>query len=236
MQKELEYYFERLFPICRSLTGNGNRETLKILSEIIPLTVTEIPSGTQCFDWTTPPEWNVKAAWIKDEKGKTIVDFADNNLYLLGYSEPFSGVLSYAELKEHIYTLPDYPDWIPYLTSYYKRRWGFCMRHKDFMRLDPNAQYAVHIDSTLSENGSMSIAEAFIEGETPDEVLLSTYICHPSLANNELSGPLVSAMIYKTLINRQMIGGGVNFVSVIVLYLFRRLSAVSAICRVWETI
>ncbi|MDR2384064.1 MAG: DUF4910 domain-containing protein [Tannerella sp.] len=199
MQGKLEYYFDRLFPICRSLTGDGNRKTLEILSEIIPLKISEIPCGTQCFDWTVPPEWNVKDAWIKDSKGNFIVNFADNNLYLLGYSEPFAGIISYKELKEHLYTLPDYPNQIPYLTSYYKRRWGFCVRHRDLERFDPAEKYEIYIDSSLNENGSMTIAEVIIEGQTRDEVLFSTYFCHPSLANNELSGPLVSTFICNSL-------------------------------------
>jgi aminopeptidase-like protein len=199
MQQKIEQYFDRLWPLCRSITGNGNRETLKILSEIIPLDIKEIPCGTPCFDWTVPPEWNVRQAWIKDSRGEIIVNFADNNLHLLGYSEPFSGKLSFEELKKHLYTLPEQPDLIPYLTSYYQCRWGFCMRHSDFEKLNRDEVYEVFIDSSLNEQGSMTIAEAKIKGRTENEVLFSTYFCHPSLANNELSGPLVSAMIYKQL-------------------------------------
>ena len=124
MQHKIEQYFDRLWPINRSLTGNGNRETLKILSELVDLKVTEVPSGTQCFDWTVPPEWNVMEAWVKDSTGKKIIDFAENNLHLLGYSEPFQGRLSFEDLKGHLYSLPDQPGLIPYLTSYYSRRWG----------------------------------------------------------------------------------------------------------------
>jgi aminopeptidase-like protein len=199
MQKKLEHYFDRLFPLNRSLTGNGNRKTIEILSEIIDLKIKEVPSNTVCYDWIVPPEWNVKEAWIKDSLGNIVVDFADNNLHLLGYSEPFSGKIHYEILKEHIYTLPEQPDLIPYLTSYYKRRWGFCMSHKDFEKLNQNDEYEVYIDSSLDENGSMTIAEAIIKGNTDEEVLFSTYICHPSLANNELSGPLVSAFVYEKL-------------------------------------
>ncbi len=200
MRKELEKYFDRLWPITRSLTGNGNRETLKILSEIVTdLQVNEIPSGSQCFDWTVPPEWNIREAWIKDSKGNKIVDMADNNLHIMGYSEPFKGKLSFAELRPHLYSLPDQPDVIPYLTSYYKRRWGFCLTHNQLLSLDPNETYEVFIDSTLDENGSMTIGEAIIKGKTDKEILLSTYICHPSMANNELSGPLVTSFIYKHL-------------------------------------
>ncbi len=199
MKNELERYFDRLWPITRSLTGNGNRETLKILSELIDLEISEIPSGTKCFDWNVPPEWNIKSAWIKNGKGEKIVDFAKNNLHVLGYSEPFQGKLSFDDLKANLYTLPDQPDLIPYSTSYYQRRWGFCISHKQFLRLDKNDQYEIFIDSSLDENGSMTTGEAIIKGRSEKEILLSTYICHPSLASNELSGPLVSAFIFKKL-------------------------------------
>ena len=199
MKKELENYFDRLWPITRSLTGNGNRETLKILSEIIKLEITEVQCGTQCFDWTVPPEWNIREAWIKDSKGNVIIDFSKNSLHILGYSDPFKGKLSFEELKSHLYTLPDQPDLIPYLTSYYKTRWGFCVSHNQFLELDKNDIYDVFIDSSLNDIGSMTIAEAFIKGKTEKEILFSTYICHPSLASNELSGPLVSAFIYNKL-------------------------------------
>jgi aminopeptidase-like protein len=201
MQNKLEQYFDRLWPICRSLTGNGNRETLKILAEIIDLEIREVPSGTVCFDWTVPPEWNVREAWVKNSKGQKVIDFALNNLHLLGYSEPFAGKIFFNQLKEHLYTLPEQPDLIPYLTSYYKRRWGFCLSHHDFEKLDQNEEYEVFIDSSLDERGSMTVADTVIKGQTEDEILFSTYFCHPSLANNELSGPLVSAMIYERLKN-----------------------------------
>ena len=199
MKQELEKYFDRLWPITRSLTGNGNRETLNILSELIDMKITEVPSGTQCFDWTVPPEWNIKDAWIKNGKGEKIVDFSKNNLHILGYSEPFHGKMNFEDIKSHIYTLPDQPNAIPYLTSYYKRRWGFCISHNQLLDLDQTDTYEVFIDSHLNENGSMTIGEAIIKGKSEKEILLSTYICHPSLASNELSGPLVSAFIYRKL-------------------------------------
>ncbi|MDN5215477.1 DUF4910 domain-containing protein [Fulvivirgaceae bacterium BMA12] len=214
MKKELEHYFDRLWSINRSLTGNGNRETLKILSEIIDLKISEVPCGTQCYDWTVPPEWNVNEAWIKDSKGNVIVDFSINNLHLLGYSEPFKGKLKYEELKTHIYTLPKQPELIPYLTSYYKRRWGFCMSHKQFISLDEEETYEVFIDSSLDDNGSMTIGEAIINSSAEKEVLFSTYVCHPSLANNELSGPLVSAFIYSKLKETKGLGYKYRFVFV----------------------
>lgn len=194
----MEKYFDRLWPLNRSLTGNANRETLKVLSEIIKLNISEIPSGTACFDWNVPPEWNVNEARIKDSDGNIIIDFQTNNLHLLGYSEKFSGKLCLKELKEHLYSLPDQPDVIPYLTSYYKRRWGFCLSHQQFLQLKDDT-YEVLIDSDLNENGSMTISDAVLKGESEEEILFSTYICHPSMANNELSGPLVTAFIYREL-------------------------------------
>ncbi|HCF03067.1 DUF4910 domain-containing protein [Flavobacterium sp.] len=199
MKLEIEKYFDRLWPICRSLTGNGNRQSFKILKEIVDIKIKEIPSGTKCFDWTVPPEWNIRKAFIKDSKGNTIIDFENNNLHILGYSEPVSLKLDFDLLKEHIYTLPEQPDLIPYLTSYYQKRWGFCMSHNQFCTLDKNEIYTVLIDSELNDEGSMTIGEAFIKGKSEKEILFSTYICHPSLANNELSGPLVTAFIYKHL-------------------------------------
>jgi len=199
MKEELEKYFDKLWPITRSLTGDGNRRSLQILSEIIDLEIKEVPSGTSCLDWTVPPEWNIREAWIKDSKGNKIIDFADSNLHVLGYAEPVRAHLTFEELKAHLYTLPDQPDVIPYITSYYQRRWGFCLSHNQFQSLDEKGEYEVYIDSTLDENGSMSVGEAVIEGKSEKEILLSTYICHPSLAHNELSGPLVAAFIYNQL-------------------------------------
>lgn len=196
---QLEEYFDRLWPINRSLSGNGNRESFRILSELVDLDIREIPSGTKCFDWEIPAEWNAKEAWIKNSKGEKIVDFNRNNLHLLGYSEPVKGSFSYDELKEHIYTLSEQPDVVPYVTSYYKRRWGFCMSHDSFVELDKNETYKVFIDSSLDEKGSMTIGEAVIEGSSEKEILFSTYVCHPSMANNELSGPLVTAFLYNRI-------------------------------------
>ena len=195
---ELEKYFDLLWPINRSLTGEGNRKTLKILSEIIDLDIKEVPSGTTCFDWTIPPEWNIREAWIKDENGKIVVNFADNNLHLLGYSTPMHAKMPLAELKPNLYSLPDYPEVIPYLTSYYKERWGFCMSNNQLKSLKEGI-YEVYIDSDLNPKGSLTYGEAILKGNSDKEVLFSTYICHPSMANNELSGPLVTSFIYKAL-------------------------------------
>jgi aminopeptidase-like protein len=198
LKQEIEKYFDRLWPINRSLTGNGNRETLGILSELVDLNIREIPSGTQCFDWTVPPEWNVKEAWVKDSSGKRIIDFSQNNLHLLAYSQGFEGRLTLEELKQHLHSLPEQPDVIPYRTSYYEPRWGFCLSHTQLQSLRED-DYEVKIDAEYNPKGSMTIGEAVIHGETEREIIISTYICHPSMANNELSGPLVSSFLYSKL-------------------------------------
>ena len=196
MKFDLEPIFDRLWPLNRSLTGNGNRETLKILSELIPLKISEIPCGTKCFDWTIPPEWNVKEAWIKDSSGNKIVDFCKNNLCLLGYSEPIHKKMHIEELRNHIYTLPNQPEAIPYRTSYYQKRWGFCMSYRQYSSLSSNEEYEIYIDASYNEEGSMTVAEAEIKGESDKTIYITSYICHPSMANNELSGPLVICKLY----------------------------------------
>ncbi|MGI9264256.1 MAG: DUF4910 domain-containing protein, partial [Gammaproteobacteria bacterium] len=177
---------EEMFPICRSITGEGVRQTLAMVGDRIPLQVHEVPSGTEVFDWQVPQEWNVKGAWIKDPSGRRIVDFADNNLHLVGYSVPFKGHLCLNELKAHLYSLPEHPDWIPYRTSYYQKTWGFCLSDTQLQSL-VEGEYEVHVDTTL-EDGSLTYGECLIEGETSEEVLLSAHVCHPSLANDNLSG------------------------------------------------
>lgn len=180
----------RLFPISRSLTGNGFRESLRILTEgIKDFQTYEIPTGTQVFDWTVPKEWNIRGGYIETLDGKRIIDFADTNLHIMGYSLPIDAVISREELLEHVYTQPDQPDWIPYVTSYYKERWGFCMSEKQKQSLT-EAQYHVVIDSELKE-GSLTLGDLVIKGETDEEIMFTTYLCHPSMANNELSGPVV---------------------------------------------
>ena len=187
-----------LFPEFRSLTGNGVRRTLDVLKrEIESLIVHEVPSGTHCFDWTVPDEWNVLNAFVIDPAGERILDFQQNNLHLLGYSLPFDGEIPLEELNEHLFSLPEQPDVIPYVTSYYSPRWGFCLAHSQRERLRPG-MYRVKIDTEFSK-GSLTYAEAFLPGEEEREILLSTYICHPSLANDNLSGPTLMAALWKWL-------------------------------------
>lgn len=195
--QEIHELISRLYPICRSITGDGVRTTLKILQEHIPLEIREVPSGTQVFDWTVPKEWNIKSAYVKDPRGKKVVDFDISNLHVLNYSIPVRTKLALKELKKHLYTLPDYPDWIPYRTSYYKENWGFCLGHNQLLEL-PDGEYEVFIDASL-ENGHLAYGEYLLKGETDAEVLISTHVCHPSLANDNLSGLAVSTFLAKNL-------------------------------------
>lgn len=189
---------ERLFPICRSITGDGVRQTLEILKEEYEdLQVYEVPSGTQVFDWTVPKEWNIRNAYIEDSRGKRIIDFKESNLYVMGYSLPMDRMMSLEELKQMIFTQPDQPDVVPYVTSYYQERSGFCMSENQKNALREDTYHCV-IDSDLKE-GSLTYGEIILKGDTEEEVLLSTYICHPSMANNEVSGPVVTIELVKWL-------------------------------------
>jgi len=197
---QMHQLMAKAFPICRSITGDGVRETLRIISDIIPLTIQEVPTGTAAFDWAVPKEWNIRDAYIADENGNKIVDFRKNNLHVVGYSVPVDKWITLPELQEHLYSLPEQPNAIPYVTSYYKERWGFCISHDERTKLI-NGKYHVFIDSTL-EDGCLTYGEYILKGETAQEVFLSTYVCHPSMANNELSGPVVTAFIAKWLASR----------------------------------
>ncbi len=194
---QIEALFDRLWPLLRSLTGEGVRATHDILSEYVPLQRIEVPSGTQVFDWTVPEEWNVRDAYLIAPDGRRIFDVADNNLQLVNYSVPFRGTLSRAALDAHLHSRRDMPDAIPYVTSYYQPRWGFCLSEVERQAL-PDGDYQVVVDTELSK-GALTMSEAVLPGLESDEVLISTYTCHPSLANNELSGPLVAAFLYRRL-------------------------------------
>ena len=190
-----------LFPICRSITGQGLRQTLKIIGGYIPLEIHEVPTGTKVFDWTIPKEWNIRDAYVKNSKGQKIINFQESNLHVLNYSIPINKVVSLNELKKHLFTMPDHPDWIPYKTSYYKENWGFCLRHNQFLSLE-NGAYDAVIESTLT-NGHLTYGECFLPGELQDEVLISAHICHPSLANDNLSGVSTAVFLAKNLIERR---------------------------------
>jgi aminopeptidase-like protein len=196
--QEMHGWARDLFPICRSLTGNGTRETLAYLREIVPgMELHEVPSGTQAMDWVVPDEWNIKGAYIENEAGERLVDFADNNLHVVGYSEPVDGIFTLEELEPRLHSLPDRPNTIPYVTSYYARDWGFCLTQA--MREKMKAgRYRCVIDSTL-EAGSLTYGELVLPGECSSEIFLSTYVCHPSMGNNELSGPVVTAALARSL-------------------------------------
>jgi len=186
-----------LYPICRSITGNGVRRTDEIISRYIPLEMHEVKSGTKVFDWTVPKEWNINDAYVISPKGEKIIDFKKSNLHVLNYSTPINTKMSLDELKPHLYTIPEIPDVIPYRTSYYNENWGFCLSHKQFLELEPG-EYHVFIDSTLTE-GSLTYGEYYLKGKTEDEVLISCYTCHPSLCNDNLSGVVLATFLAKYL-------------------------------------
>ena len=193
---------KKLWPLNRSITGDGVRQTLKVIQEIIPpLEIFEVLSGTNVFDWTVPPEWEVKQAYIISPTGKKFCDFERNNLHLVGYSAPINKTVSLKELQDHLYSLPEQPTAIPYITSYYEERWGFCISHFEREKL-VDGDYQVVIESSFF-NGVLNYGEVLIRGETEEEVFLSTYVCHPSMANNELSGPTVLTYLTEWLLNQK---------------------------------
>ena len=188
---------EELYPICRSITGDGVRRTLERVGAEIPLQVTEVPTGTEVFDWTVPREWNIRDAYVKDLAGERVIDFKHCNLHVLGYSVPVAKRVSRAELDEHLFSLPDHPDWIPYRTSYYEEAWGFCVSERQREALT-DGEYDVAIDSSL-EDGALTYAECLLEGQTSDEVLVSCHVCHPSLCNDNLSGIVLATELARAL-------------------------------------
>lgn len=191
-----------LYPICRSITGEGVRKTLSILQERIPLSIHEVPTGTPVFDWTVPLEWNILDAYIKNAAGERIVDFKKSNLHVMSYSTPVHAKMTLKELKPHLFSLPEHPDWIPYRTSYYKENWGFCISHNQLLALK-DEKYEVCIDSTLKE-GHLTYGEYFLGGECTDEILISCHVCHPSLCNDNLSGIALATYLANDLKSRPL--------------------------------
>lgn len=186
-----------LYPVCRSITGDGVRATLRRIAEEIPLEIREVPSGIEVFDWTVPEEWNIRAGWIKGPQGNTIVDFADHNLHVLGYSTPVHEKISLTDLRPHLFSLPEQPDLIPYRTSYYRKNWGFCVPHRLVESLE-DCEYEVFIDAD-HKAGSMTIAECVLPGASAEEILISSHTCHPSLANDNLAGNAVAVELARHL-------------------------------------
>jgi len=191
--KELHAFAARLYPICRSITGEGIRQTLDMIGERISLRQVEVPTGTKVFDWTVPKEWNVRDAYIKDSDGTRVVDFRKSNLHVLNYSTSIRAKMTLRDLRPHLFTMPDRPDWIPYRTSYYEEDWGFCLSHKQLLAMK-EGEYEVCINSSL-ENGHLTYGECYLPGQVNDEVLVSCHVCHPSLANDNLSGLAVATFL-----------------------------------------
>jgi aminopeptidase-like protein len=200
--RELHRFAAELYPICRSITGNGVRRTLALIQGRIPLQIVEVPTGTVVFDWTVPREWNIRDAYIRRPGGSRLVDFQQCNLHVLNYSVPLHATMSLSELKPHLFSLPEHPDWIPYRTSYYQENWGFCLSHNQTLSLG-DGDYEVSIDSTL-EDGHLSYGECHLRGRSTDEVLISCHVCHPSLANDHLSGLVVSTFLAQLLSGRDL--------------------------------
>lgn len=186
-----------LYPIHRSLTGDGVRETLRVIERSIPLEIHEVPSGTKVFDWTVPKEWNIKQAYLKDSSGRVVIDLGKSNLHVMSYSVPVKRRMPLSELKPHLFSLPDHPDWIPYRTSYYDENWGLCLTHNELLRL-ADGEYEVCIDASLTD-GSLTYGECYLKGESDDEVLISCHVCHPSLCNDNLSGIAVAVALAQRL-------------------------------------
>lgn len=200
--EELHAFASELFPICRSITGSGIRETLRSIQKRIPLKTVDVPTGTAVLDWTIPKEWNIRDAYIKDKAGQRIVDFNESNLHVVNYSVPVRTVMPLAELRPHLHTIPEHPDWVPYKTSYYKEDWGFCLSYNQMQSL-AEAEYEVCIDSDL-QDGKLTYGECLLPGRSTDEVLISCHVCHPSLANDNLSGLTVSCALAQFLAGRDL--------------------------------
>lgn len=202
LAQEMYSMITQLFPTCRSITGNGIRKTLSALGNWVDLDVHEVPTGYQAFDWTVPKEWNIRDAYVKDPNGIKVIDFNENNLHVLNYSAPISSTMSFKDLQSHLYWKPELPNAIPYLTSYYENRWGFCLTKEQLDEFQ-DVEYEVSIDSSL-DDGHLTFADGLIHGTSPKEILFSTYCCHPSLANDNLSGPVLTAMLQRLLAECQL--------------------------------
>jgi aminopeptidase-like protein len=199
---ELNKIFNELWPIARSITGPGFTKSLELIKRYIPLETKKIKSGTKVFDWVVPPEWKLNLAYLKDQKGKKILSTKDNNLHVMNFSQPFSGTINYDKLEKHLYTIPEIPSAIPYVTSYYDKRWGLCMSHQKKVKLNKKKKYTVKIDTEVY-GGFLRYGEFTLKGRSKQTILLTSYLCHPSLANNELSGPLVMLLLYEKLKNQK---------------------------------
>jgi aminopeptidase-like protein len=186
-----------LYPICRSITGGGMRETLSLIQEQVPLEIHEVPTGTPVLDWRVPKEWNIRDAYVKDPTGRKVIDFKDSNLHIVSYSVPIKAQMPLSQLREHLHSLPEFPDWIPYRTTYYTASWGFCLRQTTLDGLE-EGDYEVVIDTTL-EDGSLTYGEYYLQGESSDEFLISCHCCHPSLCNDNLSGISLAAALAREL-------------------------------------
>jgi aminopeptidase-like protein len=206
---ELADLVARLYPICRSITGDGVRDTLAVLAEHVPLVMHEVPSGTSVLDWTVPPEWNITDAFVADAAGRRVIDFRASNLHVVNYSTPIDAMFTLDELRPHLFTLPEQPDLIPYRTTYYDRAWGFCLSQHQLDGLDPG-EYHARIDSTL-EPGHLTYGELLVPGRSDDEILVSSHVCHPSLADDNLSGVAVATLLARDLIDGPPLDHSVRF-------------------------
>ena len=200
---DLLKFCKDLYKVPRSLTGKGVVKTLEYIQEIIPLEIKQVKSGTKVFDWTVPPEWNIRDGYVIElSTGKKVVDFKSHNLHVIGYSEPIDDEVSFEKLEKNLYYLKDQPNAIPYLTSYYSKRWGFCLSFNDFQKLDRNSKFRVFIDSEYKEDGDLTYGELIIKGKVEEEIFFSSYVCHPQMVNNELSGPSVLTGIAESLLKK----------------------------------
>lgn len=200
---DLIKFCKDLYRIPRSLTGKGVVETLEYIQKIIPLELKQVKSGTKVFDWTVPPEWNIRDGYvIENSTGKKVIDFKSHNLHVVGYSKPINDEITFEELEKNLYYIKDQPNAIPYITSYYSKRWGFCLSFNDFQKLDKNSDFKVFIDSDFKEDGDLTYGELLIRGEVEEEIFFSSYVCHPQMVNNELSGPCVLTAIAQSLLKK----------------------------------